>query len=168
MANCKRDYRPKKRIVQKINSRRNRHSNKVIEKKSKPIPKSYSVKSETRITKHHRRPRTIGGSTKPSNISFVTERIHKNWHKVFGNLNAEQIGNVININFKPKRVTVICIFINGSQCTKQGDNDSKTNDFDKIMLAWNSLFEKSLNFSQKIEYINNVLLDPAYHLYVID
>lgn len=83
-------------------------------------------------------------------------------------MHPEQICNIINLNFKPKGLTLVCVFINGSRCKKIGDNSSRSDDFEKISLAWNSLFEKSMSFRQKIDYINNVLLDPAYHFYIRD
>ncbi len=79
-------------------------------------------------------------------------------------MNAFQIANEINAStWKPRGVTVICKFINGSEVTRTGGNQS-TNE-DKREYAYNSLF-KNARFSKIIGYINNVWLDPAYHFYI--
>ena len=135
----------------------------VKERKRLPL-----IKGQVEITDHHRRPRSIGGSKDPANISKISIRIHKAWHIIFGNMSAEQICNYINENFKPKGLTLVCTFINGRQCLMQGNNKSNSSDLYKISLAWNTLFEKNLSFKKKIDFINNVLLDPAYHFYIRD
>jgi hypothetical protein len=115
---------------------------------------------------HHRRPRSIGGTSAPANISFVKKDDHVCWHLIFGNMNAFQIANRINQmndHFKPSNVKVTCVFINGSQVQKGGGNNSKNKSL--IKKSCDYLFD-GLNFYQKIDYINNVWFDPSYHLYV--
>lgn len=133
--------------------------------KAKPLK---IIKGESKLTEHHRRPRSLGGTKIQGNMSFIPMYVHKAWHIIVGNMNPEQICNLININFKPKGLTLICVPINGDRCQKQGTNDSRSDDFERISLAWNALFEKQMTFRQKIAYINNVLLDPAYHFYIRD
>ena len=114
---------------------------------------------------HHRRPRSIDGSDKPANISFVQIEPHKHWHTLFGNMNAFQICNHINqLEFKPTDLILVCKFINGSQVKGHGGHNSKNKN--KILRAWNFL-AKGLNFEQTIEYFNSVWLDPSYHLYIV-
>ncbi len=112
---------------------------------------------------HHRRPRSLDGTDSPSNISFVQLTPHQHWHTLFGNMNAFQICDTINSFYKPDSVTVVCKFINGSEVKKKGAHESKKDS--KRTKAWRALF-KGMSFEETIKYINNVWLDPAYHLYV--
>ena len=115
---------------------------------------------------HHRRARSIGGTSAPANISFVKKDDHAHWHLIFGNMNAFQIANRINQmndSCKPSDLKVICVFINGSQVQKWGGNNSKNKSL--IKKSWDYLFN-GLDFKQTIAYINNVWFDPSYHLYI--
>ena len=157
---------------------RRRHSKTVpLQNKGHHSPKKNLItqkpqilkKRENNPTEHHRRQRSLGGTKIPGNMSLLPMYIHKAWHIIFGNMNPEQICNLINIYFKPKGVTLICAPTNGYRIQKQGTNDSRSDDFEKITLAWNTLFEgQRMTFRQKIAYINNVLLDPDYRFYVKD
>lgn len=132
---------------------------KEIRRKRSKIKKSESV-----ITTHHRRPLSLDGKDRPWNISNISEEIHKAWTIVAGNMNAEQICNHINTYFKPRGLTLICKFINGNPCKKTGMCGS-TNP--KVMsYAWKVLFKNYTHFREKIDFINSVLLDPAYHFYI--
>ncbi len=131
-------------------------------KKQKKL--STFLNKEKILTVHHRRPIPLDGSRQSWNLSYIPEDIHKAWTIIMGNMNAEQICNHINIYFKPKKVTVICHFINGIPCKKTGICGTKN--IDKIYYAWNILFKKYPHFIDKINIINNRLLDPSYHLYI--
>ncbi len=161
-----RDHRRKAGHQKKNTKKKGRGKDKINNKESKS---SSSIKNQLEMikTKHHRRPRSIGGSAKPANIAYVTRKVHSNWHIIAGNLSAEQVCNVINSYVKPKGLTVICIFINGRPCTMQGSIDSRSKDAQQIITAWKGLFEPNMSFYEKIEFVNNVLLDPAYHFYVV-
>ncbi|MEI6022488.1 MAG: hypothetical protein WCQ32_01440 [bacterium] len=141
------------------------HINKVLgEKNVIHRKKSDIVHSEKIMTKHHRRPRALDGSNFPSNISMISNEIHKAWTLIMGDMSAEQICNHINIHFKPRSATVICIFINGHRCKKAGAPG--THDEAKISYAWRILFKDCRSFKSKIDFINSTLLDPSYHLYI--
>jgi hypothetical protein len=114
--------------------------------------------------KHHRRPRSLKGSDDPSNISFVPPELHKEWHIMFGNMNAIQICQVINnYSWKPEDKILKCRFINGSRVKKRGRGNSHKEQ--RCQQAWDKMF-KGLDFYQAINYINSVWLDPSYHFYV--
>lgn len=114
---------------------------------------------------HHRRPRSIGGTSNPANISYANEQLHRHWHTIVGNMNAYQICNLFNkLKYKPENVTIICKFINGSESKGHGLHNSKNKH--KIELAWESLFG-DMDFKQIIEYVNSFWLDPSYHFYLI-
>lgn len=114
---------------------------------------------------HHRRPGSLDGTESPSNISEVDEKLHAHWHTLFGNMNAYQICNTINMHHKPKGITVTCKFINGREVQKTGGQESKKDS--KRTRAWNKLFG-NMSFEEIIAYINNVWIDPAYHFYIVE
>ncbi len=75
---------------------------------------------------HHRRCISLDGKKGKVNISYVKSSLHKDWHTLFGNMNAYQICKRINaMHYKPNNVFVICKFINGSEVLKNGENCSK-------------------------------------------
>lgn len=121
-------------------------------------------KNEAQMTVHHRRPLSLDGLDREWNKSNISLEIHTAWTIIAGNMSAEQICNHININFKPRGLTLICIFINGKKCTKSGKCGSE--DQIKMSYAWRVLFRRYSRFKDKIDYINNVLLDPSYHFYI--
>jgi hypothetical protein len=47
-------------------------------------------------TKHHRKPRSLGGTNSKANISIVPRNKHEAWHLLFSNLTPEQIAEVMN------------------------------------------------------------------------
>jgi hypothetical protein len=47
-------------------------------------------------TRHHRRPRSRGGNSKPSNISYVCAEQHKAYHRIFSNMTPYEIADVLN------------------------------------------------------------------------
>ena len=65
---------------------------------------------------HHRRPRSIGGTSKAANISYLEEQDHRDWHTIVGNMNAFQTSNLLNkLKYIPENVMLVCKFINGSE-----------------------------------------------------
>lgn len=119
-----------------------------------------------RTEEHHRRPTSLGGTNSPSNISYVVPKLHKHWHILFGNMNAHQICNQINVDWKNDRdgVTVVCKFINGTQVKGHGENLSKNEN--KRKKAWKGL---SMGLSSKeeiISFFNSIWIDASYHFYL--
>lgn len=49
-----------------------------------------------RMTRHHRRPKSLGGSNRPENISRIKHKHHLAWHTLFGDLCVEEIACLIN------------------------------------------------------------------------
>lgn len=113
---------------------------------------------------HHRRGRSIGGTKSVANISKVDPVLHDCYNIIFGNMNAYQTCNYLNQSKnKPPKFKLICKFINGSEVHLNGKRDN----FNKkvVDLAWKKLFN-GMSFNEIIEYINNVWLDPSYHIYI--
>ncbi len=126
---------------------------------------------EVKLTSHHRRPRSLGGLPKSrSNLSYVKEGDHQAWHTMFGNMNAYQICNLINslpIRYKPSDLFLTCQFINGHPVTICGNTNCSDPNGQTFYFAWRKLFGNMKKFRNIVEYINNVFLDPSYHLYVV-
>jgi hypothetical protein len=133
--------------------------------KQKFVEKRQAKKKSIRAQDHHRRPSSIGGTDRPSNISYIPGEKHNAWHILVGNMNAYQIAEYFDTcEHKPQGIRVICTFINGTEVGKTGENNSKN--IHIIRKAWRILFADCENFEQIIAYVNNALLDPAYHLYL--
>jgi len=50
-------------------------------------------------TKHHRKPKSLGGEKTHRNISLLPERLHAAWHELFLNYTPEQIAREINCHY---------------------------------------------------------------------
>lgn len=53
-------------------------------------------KSRKERDKHHRKPRSIGGTNEPRNISHVPRNKHEAYHLLFSNCTASQIADILN------------------------------------------------------------------------
>ena len=61
-----------------------------------------------KLTKHHRKPQSKGGSSKPRNISWLEAKTHNLWHQLFWNLDAPEICQRINELFLDPDYTFQC------------------------------------------------------------
>jgi len=52
--------------------------------------------SDNSVTRHHRKPKSIGGNDDLKNISIVQRKRHEAWHLLFSNMTASQIAFEIN------------------------------------------------------------------------
>lgn len=48
------------------------------------------------IDRHHRLPRSNGGSNSNSNISLVRKDLHVAYHKLFGNATPDEVAEILN------------------------------------------------------------------------
>jgi hypothetical protein len=48
------------------------------------------------MDKHHRLPRTRGGSNSAANISIVERKLHVAWHQLVGNMNAQEVARMLS------------------------------------------------------------------------
>lgn len=121
------------------------------------------------VEEHHRRSRSLDGTSKKFNISLVPSNDHMNYHVIAGNMNAMQFSEKINgFHLAPIGKLVKCRFINnGTRVEKSGREDSK--DISKVNLAWKSLFpDPKMSFEEKIAILNNIWIDPSYQFYIVD
>lgn len=58
---------------------------------------------DVKFTRHHRRPRSIGGCDQDWNISILPEKQHQAWHTLFGNMTAFEIAKLINEKYLDSR-----------------------------------------------------------------
>ena len=60
------------------------------------------------LTKHHRLPRSVGGTNHPDNISYVPCYHHEAWHTLFSNLDAPTICAIINQKWLDPNYEFVC------------------------------------------------------------
>jgi hypothetical protein len=101
-------------------------------------------------TKHHRKPRRLGGSNNGNNISYVLRFKHEAWHALFDSLGAPEIFD--------KFVRYWDSF--GESIASLGHVFGRIN---KKKSAWIILFG-DLNEHQIVSEINDVWLDPTYRI----
>jgi hypothetical protein len=51
------------------------------------------------LTRHHRKPRSIGGTGESRNVVRIPGNRHSAWHLLFQNWTAEQIAETINATY---------------------------------------------------------------------
>ena len=51
------------------------------------------------LTRHHRKPVSLGGDDRNENISLISAKDHQSWHQLFSNLTARDIADKINTTF---------------------------------------------------------------------
>ncbi len=129
------------------------------------------------ITKHHRKPRSIGGGWAQHNMIALPKCLHQYWHTVFYNLSAEQIAWRITCG-KLMQGQVVALSINryvgetihkGIAIERGLLPHYKATPFisDKAWEAWYSLFG---NFNSEIDIIKEInkrFLDPYYNLVMV-
>lgn len=52
-------------------------------------------KSPRRMERHHRLPRSRGGRSSPDNIVVVDRDDHRAWHRLVGNMDAEEVASML-------------------------------------------------------------------------
>lgn len=62
-----------------------------------------------KLTKHHRKPTSIGGTNEDRNISYVPEGQHRSWHDVVSNHTAQTICHILNEKYIDPDFRFICI-----------------------------------------------------------
>lgn len=62
-----------------------------------------------RTSKHHRRPRSKGGTNDDRNVSKVTPKEHEAWHTLFQNMDAVDIANRINAVWLDPAFEFLCL-----------------------------------------------------------
>lgn len=63
----------------------------------------------TRMSRHHRRPRSNGGSNHPNNISMVKLNQHRAYHTLFANYNPYVIAEILNDVWIDPEYVLICV-----------------------------------------------------------
>ena len=60
-------------------------------------------------SRHHRKPRSLGGITSKENISYIGEEKHRCWHELFHNWTPDKICREINEKYLDPEYMLICI-----------------------------------------------------------
>lgn len=69
----------------------------------------YNMENLGKLTRHHRRPQSLGGKHEGENISFVPDRLHAAWHLLFANNSAQRIAEIINDHWIDPNVYMVPI-----------------------------------------------------------
>lgn len=62
-----------------------------------------------KLTRHHRRPRSLKGTSDPENISYVPEKLHNAYHLLFANNTVQRIVEILNEHYIDSEFTLVAI-----------------------------------------------------------
>lgn len=138
-------------IISKTRTREKR------EKVKKPI-------QQEKVEEHHRKPSSIGGTNQPGNLSAVLGSRHRDWHTLFGNLDAPLIfeklkEDILKFGFSFSLDLDFCIV----KISVEPKNGNFSKNQSKRKKAWERLF-KDMYLAEIIREINDIWLDPDYIL----
>lgn len=63
--------------------------------RNREVKRKRVVPTEAVMNKHHRLPRSRGGSSSADNISILSIEVHRAWHYLFGNANAQEVAGLL-------------------------------------------------------------------------
>ena len=66
-------------------------------------------KERNHDTKHHRKPRSLGGKTTERNISILSQTKHEAWHTLFQNYSPNEIAYLINTIYLDPDFVFVCV-----------------------------------------------------------
>jgi hypothetical protein len=70
-------------------------------RKKLKVPRGYN--------RHHRRPRSRGGSDDEINVSVVDIKQHASWHNLFSNLDPHTIADIISQRWLDPEFRFVCV-----------------------------------------------------------
>lgn len=114
------------------------------------------------ITRHHRKPTSIGGKNYKRNISYVPLFKHRAWHDLYQDKEAQEIITTFTTDYEIHGIDVI-----KSDLLKELHEKYANNTAEKIKRnkAWYTLFEgKSLE--RIVDEINTVWIDPDWEILI--
>lgn len=124
--------------------------------------KKYESDDPNSISRHHRKPTSVGGKNHSRNISFVPLYRHRAWHVLYQDLEAAQIIELFQTDYEIHGIDVV-----KSPLLKMLHEGYANNTAEKIKRnkAWYTLFEgKSLE--EITHEINTVWIDPDYEIQI--
>ena len=135
------------------------------QKPKKHIPK------ELRKTRHHRRPRRLGGNGGAENISLIPAVEHQAWHTLFNHMHASAIAGVLASVFEKPLILFVAdpkVASIDFQCSGltalRIDPYVNTKPLNKKQhKAWNLLWQ-GMSTDDILKDINARFLDPAYKI----
>ena len=80
--------------------------------KRKPLkPDAYIKKDARPVERHHRLPRSRGGTDTfpPGNIVTIEREVHRAWHKVVGNMTAEEVAAMLTDHLIDPRYYLVAV-----------------------------------------------------------
>jgi hypothetical protein len=67
------------------------------------------MKKRHKLTRHHRKPTSIGGTSEKRNLSHIPRGQHEAWHLIFSNHTAETICAIINEKYLDPDYKFVCV-----------------------------------------------------------
>jgi len=114
------------------------------------------------MTRHHRKPKKLGGNSSKKNISFVPRLKHEAWNVLFDSFSAYEILERFRFFYE-----LFGIDFKKSQAQAERDLEwiSTRECMERRQRAWNALFYR-MNIYEILDEINDVWIDPD-HKFVI-
>lgn len=113
------------------------------------------------VTKHHRKPLSIGGKDVPSNISYVPRYQHEAWHVLFDNYDVMKTLCVFQQYYEvfgPERSPF--------QVRRDREWVRKSRYWTNKKQAWGTLF-RGKSLQEIVHQINQTWIDPMYELVIV-
>lgn len=113
---------------------------------------------KAKLTRHHRKPKSITRDDSRRNISHVDRLDHDAWHMLYKELAAPDILIQLRIDLEVYGIAPIPSQLVRSLLEKYANN---TTEKIKRTHAWNKLF-REMNLREILDVINRLWLDPDY------
>lgn len=75
----------------------------------KKTNEDYPVEKLGKLTKHHRRCKSRGGTCTIQNISYVPQKLHEKYHDLFCNFSPTKIAHILNEHWIDPDYTMIAV-----------------------------------------------------------
>jgi len=110
---------------------------------------------------HHRRPRSLGGSDSPSNLSYVDKKKHNAFHIIFGNANPLQTAHILGILYKDWAFTAIPKpHITNIRFGQAG----RSKNWNKLGIAFDDIGWNKKTVPTIIKEVNETWIDPDWSI----
>lgn len=113
-----------------------------------------------KLTRHHRRLKSDGGSNSSRNISRVPLWKHRAWHTLYQDMEPEDVGVMFRQDYEVFGTDMVKSDLMVELHQKWANN---TRDKIKRREAWYALFAE-MTLDQIVTEINTVWIDPDFHI----
>ena len=122
------------------------------------------MSSKPRMSRHHRKCKSLGGTNAFENLVVIPMKEHRAWHLIFDNKPAPQIAGIINAHYiDPTMELCVVDIVSGEQVDV--DYRAVTEPTTKHWSAWQTLFNHQ-GIGYVCTMINEIYLDPDYQFFI--